>query len=81
MITTVNLDSLNCDQCATLLCITKRQLQNLVKAGLPSNGLGRQRRFVWEDVRPWYLRRKILEGMSLDQSTKAAITRLMEEPL
>jgi hypothetical protein len=81
MIITGDLDSLNSDQCAALLCVTRRQLQNLVAAGMPSKGLGRQRRFVWEHVRPWYFRRKIVEGMSLKQEVKAALIRLMEEPL
>src|SRR5579872_4959744 len=44
---------------ASLLCLTKRQVQNLVELGLPKHGSGKGSYFVWAEVFPWYLAYKI----------------------
>lgn len=42
-----------------MLCITKRQLANLVDIGLPKHGNGRESYYVWPEAFQWYLAYKV----------------------
>lgn len=57
----MNLEALNQKQLATLLGLTTRQLWVLQNDGLPSKGLGKQRRFIWKECFEFYLKRKVME--------------------
>lgn len=50
-----------------MLCITKRQLANLVDLGLPKRGNGRESHYVWPEVLQWYLAYKIALAMPKEQ--------------
>jgi len=57
----VNLDSLNTQELGTLLGLSVRQVWELGNKGLPSTGLGKQKRFVWRECFEWYVRKKVEE--------------------
>jgi phage terminase Nu1 subunit (DNA packaging protein) len=56
-----DLAALNGEQLGRLLGLTTRQLRNLTVAGMPSVGLGKQRRYVWRTCFDWYVARKVAE--------------------
>lgn len=57
----MNLEALNQKQLATLLGLTTRQMWVLQNEGLPSEGLGKERKFVWRTCFEWYIKRKVAE--------------------
>lgn len=42
-----------------MLCISRRQLANLVDQGLPKRGNGRESYYVWPEVFQWYVSYKV----------------------
>lgn len=53
---------------AALLCMTKRQVQNLVELGLPKHGSGHGAAYDWAEVFPWYLNYRIDLARKREQS-------------
>jgi phage terminase Nu1 subunit (DNA packaging protein) len=52
-------ERLTAGETAIRLCISARQLQNLVDLGLPKVGHGKGCYFAWQDVFPWFVNYKI----------------------
>ena len=57
-------DALDAGDTATLLCLTRRQLTNLVEQGLPKHGDGKGSYYVWAEVFQWYIAFKIDQARS-----------------
>ena len=71
-------ETVDAETVATLLGVSPRQVNNYINLkGLPSQGEGRRRTFVWGDVREWYVQYRISLEMgdgtdgSLDDETEA----------
>ncbi len=56
---------------AELLCITKRQLQNLVELGCPKEGHGKGSYYVWKEVLKWYIAYQIALAKPKDVLTSS----------
>jgi phage terminase Nu1 subunit (DNA packaging protein) len=56
--------ALDAKDTAELLCLTRRQLSNLVDLGLPKEGHGKASYYDWNKVFQWYIAYKIAQSKS-----------------